>query len=235
MDAPVEIDTALVIYPSSAHNTPRQRHTRRSTMRRFLILALAMASFAASPLSAQGWTLDTAFEQLARSPRDPYLQYLVLQLARRDGRVDEYAHSIRSMSRQDWRRERDQVDLFDLFTGALAVQESLQLDTMRARPAVMSSKEEVDVATLQGPTVTSHPWKKMLGAHEPKLSPLSGMVPEDFYLVEFRSVSGRLASDYPRTCSPVLGFPLHCERSRIAGANPAETYLQSHAGHTSLN
>jgi hypothetical protein len=162
-------------------------------MRRFLSLALAMASFATSPLSAQGWTLNTAYEQLALNPRDPYLQYVVLQLARRDGRADEYARRIRSLRPGDGRRGGRQVDLFDLFTGALAVQESLQLDTMRARPAAKPSMEDVDVSTLQGPTVTSHPWKEMLGSHEPKLSPLSGMVPEDFYLVEFRSVSKLLS------------------------------------------
>lgn len=162
-------------------------------MRHFLGLVLAMASFVTPPLSAQGWTLDTAYEQLTLNPRDPYLQYVVLQLARRDGCADEYARRIRSLRSRGSRRAGRQVDLFDLFTGALAVQESLQLDTMRGRRGREPSVENVDVASLEGPTVTSHPWKEMLGSHEPKLSPLAAMVPEDFYLVEFQSVSKLLS------------------------------------------
>ena len=44
--------------------------------------------------SAQAWTLDEALQQLALFPRDPYLQYVALQLASREGRVEEVAHAV---------------------------------------------------------------------------------------------------------------------------------------------
>ena len=39
--------------------------------------------------SAKAWTLDEALQQLAIYPRDSYLQYVALQLASREGRLDE--------------------------------------------------------------------------------------------------------------------------------------------------
>jgi hypothetical protein len=86
-------------------------------------------------LTRQAWTLDEAAAALALQPRDAYLQYVVLQLARRAGRFDEVEPRVRGLvlSDTDVRMERRRgVDLFSLFTGALAVQESLQLDAMRS-------------------------------------------------------------------------------------------------------
>lgn len=86
-------------------------------------------------LTRQAWTLDEAVAALSFQPRDAYLQYVVLQLARRAGRFDEIEPRVRQIvgSEADMRAERRRgVDLFSLFTGALAVQESLQLDAMRS-------------------------------------------------------------------------------------------------------
>ncbi len=87
---------------------------------------------ATPPPKPAGWTYDEAFGQLQLYPRDPYLQFVLLQLAQRDGRTQEAADTIRRLlPTVDPRVERSQeVDLFRLFSGALAVQESLQLDTM---------------------------------------------------------------------------------------------------------
>ena len=93
----------------------------------------------------------------------------------------------------------------------LAVQESLQLDTMRGErpgrnrrspipPNVIVPKgpfdiapkklpEKVEVATLAGPAVQSHPWAKMLGSKKPEVGVLANCVPEDFYFAEFRNVA----------------------------------------------
>ncbi|HJU53445.1 MAG TPA: hypothetical protein VJ715_02695, partial [Pyrinomonadaceae bacterium] len=203
-----------------------------------------------SQRSSQAWTLDEALAQLTLFPRDAYLQYVALQLARRAGRfVEVYERIQRNLPDADQAAvrasRRDSVDLFSIFTGALAVQESLQLDTMRtvtqgqqsaqtvtqdfsrvgdpaqqsaaarrrgsrsrarrraaAPPLVMAptmpqtpgsktrrADEIVPVASLKGPTVKSHPWEQMLGDRKPVISPLAYDVPEDFYLVEFRSLS----------------------------------------------
>jgi len=148
----------------------------------------------------QAWTFEEAVEQLTLNPDDVYLQYVALQLGRNEGKLNEATSAIERMHRRrGWGPDR-RVDLFDLFTGALAVQESLQLDTMRggrdsdtvllADPALNTVK----VADLSGPTVKSHPWGKMLAAQtvsgkKPEVSPLSLCVPEDQLYVEFRALS----------------------------------------------
>ena len=86
--------------------------------------------------SPQAWTLAEAQARLRLHPEDVYLQYVALQLARRANRLDEVAAELEKLTgatrRARGRDRRDGVDLFSLFTGALAVQESLQLDAMRA-------------------------------------------------------------------------------------------------------
>jgi len=262
------------------------------------------------PRTAAAWTLKEATEQLELHPRDPYLQYVVMQLARREGKADETANFLDGLTgggRQP-RGRRAGVDLFSIFTGALAVQESLQLDTMRGerpnagrrnrenappanaanrgpvappvfaalapapaasalmlqpRPGVGFASEiqhttvteqvtklapvhvtvvgpdgkaetiveqrettvnvrrnvrttvfyEVPVALTQqerddedaaqkrrrhdvvklsdikGPEIKGHPWKEMLAGQKPAIDPLAKLVPEDFYFVQFRSLS----------------------------------------------
>ncbi|HEY0375875.1 MAG TPA: hypothetical protein VGC87_02865 [Pyrinomonadaceae bacterium] len=200
----------------------------------------------------RAWTLDEALAQLTLFPHDPYLQYVALQLARRAGRFVEVSQRIQASLPEERAavraNRRNSVDLFSIFTGALAVQESLQLDTMRGAtqaqqaaqtvppglPAVEPSAplpqpsgarrrnarprarrraaaapvtgtgtlapqttaqqarradEIVPVAGLQGPTVKSHPWEQLLRGRKPAISPLADDVPEDFYLIEFRSLS----------------------------------------------
>src|SRR5262249_41709763 len=165
----------------------------------------------------QAWTVDEAMAQLQLTPRDAYLQYVALQLARRANHLDRVVEKIeRLTSSEDMfvarQGRRPQVDLFSLFTGALAVQESLQLDTMRGNtPGRRDSKEAIKdktidkdqiknqpkkrpsqtlaIARLKGPSVKSHPWKQMLGREQSKVSSLSRAVPDDFYLAEFRSLT----------------------------------------------
>jgi prepilin-type processing-associated H-X9-DG protein len=163
------------------------------------------------------WTLDEALAQLKLYPKDSYLQYVALQLARREKREQRVVAEITALQPALFgprtERARD-VDLFSIFTGALAVQESLQLDTMRGeRPrepafeppnpmpanqqqeaqrkqaAEKRRKVTVSVNQLTGPTVKSHPWKKMLGSRKPDISSLARWVPEDFFFAEFRSLN----------------------------------------------
>jgi hypothetical protein len=171
---------------------------------------------------AQGphaWSLDEAIARLKIYPKDSFLQYVALQLARRGNRLDEISQKIaqiRGDEERALRMERaGRVDLFSIFTGALAVQESLQFDTMRGErsrrsppgrpmpPAPVTKDSErgrqadeakplparVNVADLTGPTIKSHPWEKMLNGKKPTISPLARCVPEDFYFAEFRSLN----------------------------------------------
>jgi hypothetical protein len=145
------------------------------------------------------WTLDEALEQLHRCPRDPFLQYVALQLAWRAGNAatvqGPLVEAITGAS--PVRGRLASADLFSLFTGALAVQESLQLDAMsgpggQRTPGGLlpeENRETVQVTSLIGPTIKSHPWDAMLAGRKPTISPLALCVPEDQYLVEFRSAS----------------------------------------------
>ncbi|HVK07299.1 MAG TPA: DUF1559 domain-containing protein, partial [Gemmataceae bacterium] len=168
------------------------------------------------------WTFDEAMEQLAFHPKDPYLQYVALQLGIRDGRREEVVAALappRPGIFGGGEGRQNRADLFSTFTGALAVQESLQLDTMRGErpgrgrpagavpgepPAVAGKaapgagpgppKQEapkaagpVPVEKLEGPTVQSHPWAKMLGARKPEVGLLARCVPADFWFAEFRT------------------------------------------------
>jgi hypothetical protein len=112
------------------------------------------------------WTLDEALHALKLNPRDTYLQYVVLQLARREGKLDQVAGEVEKLAfggDTDGRAaRRAQVDLFGMFAGALAVQEGLQLDTMRGRSAVQAPAAPAGVAMVittpelkQIPTTTS--------------------------------------------------------------------------------
>ncbi len=47
----------------------------------------------------------------------------------------------------------------------------------------------VQVSTLTGPTIKSHPWEKMLAGRKPDISALARAVPEDFYFAEFRALT----------------------------------------------
>ncbi|MFO0937563.1 MAG: DUF1559 domain-containing protein [Gemmataceae bacterium] len=159
---------------------------------------------------------DEAVMRLSLSPHDPYLQYVVLQLGLRDGRQQE---AINAVERPNFinrlgimgQGRRTQTNLLGTFTGAQAIQESLQLDTMRTdaqepfrvepvplrgpgapnpnpkpRPNV---PDKYSIQKLNGPTVPSHPWEKLLGNAKPDVGTLSKVVPEDFYFAEFKSVS----------------------------------------------
>ncbi len=151
----------------------------------------------AAPKTPQAWSFDEAMAQLHMAPKDVYLQYVVLQLARNEGKLDEAERYLGRLRRSRGREPDREVDLFAMFTGALAVQEALQLDTMLAGDAADKPTEAastVPVAQLVGPEIQSHPWGKMLAAQklagkEPQISPLALCVPADRYFVHSRSLT----------------------------------------------
>ena len=164
------------------------------------------------------WNYDEALSQLKLYPKDPYLQYVVLQLGRREQRLEEASSEIERLTgvgARDAANDRAQsVDLFNLFSGAWRLRKACSSTpcTAALRPARPPSwepergaatvqkmappsrrfperKPTVKLADLHGPTIKSHPWQKMLAGRKPAISSLARCVPEDFYLVEFRSLS----------------------------------------------
>jgi hypothetical protein len=156
---------------------------------------------AEKPGKKYAWTTDEALAQLAIHPHDPYLQYVAMQAARRENKLamaaTEVERAVSGWQRPNRPDRRSEVDLFSIFTGALAVQESLQLDSMRGpdreRPndgtAERQRKQIIEIGTLTGPTIKGHPWEKMLGGKKPDIDPLAKMVPADFYFAQFRSLT----------------------------------------------
>ncbi len=49
--------------------------------------------------------------------------------------------------------------------------------------------KRVELSSLHGPEVKSHPWDSMLGNSKPEMSALSHQVPADYYFVEFHSLN----------------------------------------------
>ncbi|MBI3828406.1 MAG: hypothetical protein HY291_02760 [Planctomycetes bacterium] len=172
---------------------------KRSHAGSLLMVALAWAAggFAGEErdIPIRPWTLSEALAVLELQPDDVYLQFAALQLGRREGKGKETEEKVRAIvSPFRWwaaNERREDLDLFNLFTGALAVQESLQFDTLRSAGAeeAKEKKDEVKLSKLKGPEIKSHPWTKMLNGRKPEVSALSRCVPSDFFLAEFRSVN----------------------------------------------
>ena len=152
------------------------------------------------PKTSVAWTAEEAIRQSALNPQDAYLQYVALQLALNEGKTSQVGGRNTEANRRTRQGPERNAGLFSIFAGALAVQESLQLDTMRADPRARDariadrSRETVKISDLTGPKVKSHPWGKMLAAQTVarktlEISELARCVPEDQYFVLFGSVN----------------------------------------------
>ncbi len=93
--------------------------------------------------------------------------------------------------RQDFlrnqRMRRGNVSTFDLTTGAVAIEESLQLQRMRGTGRDRTQTSTVSVASIAGVTVKSHPWEEMLAGRRPKPHAIEKLVPLDQYCFEVAS------------------------------------------------
>jgi len=146
------------------------------------------------------WTLDQIKKWCDFNPNDPAIQYIQLRLLT-ESDPDSLLET-RSNPRPQFVRQPGGSNLFRIFSGAMAVQESLQLDAMLPEQgeqgAVWTAFDQrttpkhnkpVAISQLNVPTVQSHPWQSMLKDKSPAVSKLAQLVPQDFYLVESRSAS----------------------------------------------
>ncbi|MFN7731072.1 MAG: DUF1559 domain-containing protein [Pirellula sp.] len=137
------------------------------------------------------WTIATAREQLEIYPKDPFLQYVYWQLNQREGSsqmAEEWLRGTSMLPPANGERLQN-VDLMSIFSGALAVQESLQLDTLTGGGNAPAGESTVPISRLTGPSVKSHPWKTMLGDRKPNIGLLPRSVPDDFLFVRFDSLA----------------------------------------------
>lgn len=86
---------------------------------------------------------------------------------------------------------RTTPDLYSVFTGAAAIQETLQLDAMRQVQHV-AEVYNLPAKELQGPTIESHPFGKMLEGRKFQRFPLAKIVPPDFYYLHATSIQSLL-------------------------------------------
>lgn len=87
--------------------------------------------------------------------------------------------------RRDWTdpsRER-----FALASGALAIQEALQLDRMTTAP--VAAAPTIPIADIKPVRIASHDYDKMRGESQPVDTPLSRLAPADNWYLRFASVS----------------------------------------------
>jgi hypothetical protein len=117
------------------------------------------------------WTLPEALTQLAEQPHDVYLQYVALQLARRDGRLEQLAPKLDRWMGTIPRRQDNReltLDLFRRGADTEALQARLQRDVLlgdtpprnraqarrerrRRAAAEQQRQERVPLADLAGP------------------------------------------------------------------------------------
>lgn len=146
------------------------------------------------------WTLDQLKKWCDFNPNDPAVQYIQLRLLT-ESDPDSLLET-RSNPRPQFFRQSGGANLFRIFSGATAVQESLQLDAMlpeqgEQRVLMLDGlqmttpkhNKPVPISQLDAPMIESHPWRSMLKGKSPDVSRLSQLVPQDFYLVESRSAS----------------------------------------------
>ena len=87
-----------------------------------------------------------------------------------------------------FRRHED----LDLMTGAVAIEESLQLDRLRGAVRNRDLKADVPLRSVEGVTIKTHPWEKMLAGRRPDPDPIERFVPLDQYAFEASSFASFL-------------------------------------------
>ena len=135
------------------------------------------------------WATAQAKEYMIRvldSPFTSYYQYWLLQSKEKYGISD-------SLFRGLFRGRGRRPDLYSMTTGALAIQESLQLEEMTGRREIPSDRR-VPINSLEGPNIKSHPFDKMIEGRTPKVFPVAALVPYDNYYCHFTSISKEIAA-----------------------------------------
>ncbi len=126
---------------------------------------------------------------ILESPYSSYYQYCLLQSLKSYGVAQDV---VPWELRPDGGDPRRRPDLYSMATGALAIQESLQLDTMTRRKAIPEDRT-VPLSSLEGPGIKSHPFEQMIAGRTPRSFPAASLVPFDAYYAHFSSISKALA------------------------------------------
>ncbi|HNV70751.1 MAG TPA: hypothetical protein PKO06_13705, partial [Candidatus Ozemobacteraceae bacterium] len=130
------------------------------------------------------WAMDLML-MAGRTPGNPGFKFIMLQEAARMLGTSPAADS------PDRRNRLQQADLYSLTTGALAIQEALQLDRM-TNPRAHRSDDRHEISKLVGPQIKSHPFAEMIGKRVPQVLPIDALVPAHFYACHFSSIGRQM-------------------------------------------
>jgi hypothetical protein len=155
-----------------------------------LKLALTLpGADATAPDVRVDWARQQQWSLFSSDPEgeDSFSHYWDLAIAPRYGLSSKQHESSRSS-------RRGPPDLYSVFTGAAAIQETLQLELLGAasRSGTKTPEKELALASLAGPAVKSHPFREMLKGRVPLLPPLAAVIPEDQYAVFFSDINKQI-------------------------------------------
>jgi len=125
-------------------------------------------------------------ELLRYYPEETFFQYCLLQSKARYG-VEPPAIPKRKPDRTAL-----ETDLYEVFSGSLAIQESLQRETLGG--GSRAGDLDTHISSLRPPALRSLPYEKLLEEKrtrdgiEPKVHEISGLVPADQYFLHFNSM-----------------------------------------------
>jgi hypothetical protein len=119
-------------------------------------------------------------------PRETFLQYVLLQSQERYG-----VTTPRSLLPAPSASEREE-SLYDLFSGAHALQEALQRQILQGGP--LAGDLNIPISQLSPPALQSLPYAELLAkkqkqAIQPKLHPIAALIPEDQYFLHFGTMA----------------------------------------------
>lgn len=107
--------------------------------------------------------------------------------ARTAGRIEQTLVDNREFNR----RPDALLSTYDLFTGGRAISENLQLD--RVMPILDGPPAAtVDLASIDGITISEMDWQAKIGDAQPALDPLAAALPADQHVVFFQSIPAAL-------------------------------------------
>lgn len=135
---------------------------------------------------------DYFFDLLSYYPEESFFQYCLLQSHER------YGVRPPDLSRIRPPHAELETDLYQVFTGSLAIQESLQRQSLRG--AAHDGNQNIHISKLNPPRLRSPKYAVLLeekakSGIEPQPQAIARMVPEDHYFLYFRSLAaaGELA------------------------------------------
>jgi hypothetical protein len=219
--------TATSPLPTDAHNDQIEEHAEKpdsgtKTPRQMIVIG-RFATPGAVRLAIQGRTSGETFKPLlnlaftlptgdvaAPDVRTSWAQQQQLILSSADPKGEDsytsYWNTViapRYDLKSEWygsrsRQRSEAPDLYSVFTGAAAIQESLQLELLGANRRRTGNDETKDtdvlvpLVELNGPTIQSHPFKEMLKGRNPKLPQLASFIPDDQYAVFFSDIKRQI-------------------------------------------